>query len=336
MAAANGYANDGTATTVTVNVPPLAGPFAGQAGYAEVLVRANLQASFGAAFTRQDLAISARAVARGRYQKIGLMALAAAGDAAFLASGNVNLTVVNAPVTVNSRDGQALVVSGNATVTATSFEVAGGYASAGTLNGPVHTGVRPTADPLRHLPTPNPAAYPLRASGPTLVSGGVAVLQPGVYRGGIMINGRAVVTLQPGVYVLDGGGFAVSGQAAVTGLGVLLFNTAVTVPGSAGPVAISGQGSVTLTPPTGGAYAAISIFQDRNLTLPVTVSGNGGLQVQGVVYAPAAAVALSGNGVLNTVGGGVIGNTVSAGGNGVMRIDMGAGPPPAPQYGLVE
>src|SRR5437016_4747501 len=65
-AAANGYANDGTTSTVTVNIPPTSGAFAGQAEYAEVIVQSRLQASFSAIFTHDGLPVKARAVARGR------------------------------------------------------------------------------------------------------------------------------------------------------------------------------------------------------------------------------------------------------------------------------
>src|SRR5205823_495076 len=37
-AATNGFANDGTDSSVTVNIPPATGPFAGKTGYAEVIV----------------------------------------------------------------------------------------------------------------------------------------------------------------------------------------------------------------------------------------------------------------------------------------------------------
>src|SRR5215471_17912580 len=41
-ASANGYANDGSTSVVTVNIPPLAGPFAGQPDYAEVIIKSKL------------------------------------------------------------------------------------------------------------------------------------------------------------------------------------------------------------------------------------------------------------------------------------------------------
>src|SRR5207248_1892552 len=80
-----------------------------------------------------------------------------------------------------------------------------------------------------------------------------------------------------------------SGSETLTGSGVLLYNTSGLYPG--GGIQITGGGSVTLSPPTSGVYAGINIFQDRSLAAPLTVTGNGALQVTGLIYAPAAAVA---------------------------------------------
>src|SRR5205823_4884141 len=43
VAAANGYANDGVTSIVTVNIPPAAGAFAGKAEYAEVIAEYRLK-----------------------------------------------------------------------------------------------------------------------------------------------------------------------------------------------------------------------------------------------------------------------------------------------------
>src|SRR5437879_4674822 len=49
-ASSNGYTNDGTYSTVTVNIPPLSGDYSGQAGYAEVIVQYNEGRSFSRLF----------------------------------------------------------------------------------------------------------------------------------------------------------------------------------------------------------------------------------------------------------------------------------------------
>src|SRR5437879_5412212 len=72
-ALANGYSNDGTSSTVTVNVPPTSGLFAGRAEYVEVIVESKLSATFGAVLTNQPLTVRARAVARGRAKKHGIL-----------------------------------------------------------------------------------------------------------------------------------------------------------------------------------------------------------------------------------------------------------------------
>jgi len=46
LAAANGYANDGLNSVVTVNIPPQSGQFAGQADYVEVVIESRAEAGF--------------------------------------------------------------------------------------------------------------------------------------------------------------------------------------------------------------------------------------------------------------------------------------------------
>lgn len=136
-------------------------------------------------------------------------------------------------------------------------------------------------------------------------------LQPGLYIGGIDISGSAHVTLEPGLYYLEGGSFTVSGSAIVTdkGKGVLLYNA----PGKAsGGITISGGASVTLSGLsatqvsdlglTGNGYVGLAIFEDRNYSALLSVTGSGTLNVTGTVYAADAKVEVSSNGSLNLMG----------------------------------
>ena len=71
VASANGYTNDGTTSTVTVNISPKkysGGPNAGTTlppGYAEATVTWNQQRFFSGIFGSGAIPVSARAVARG-------------------------------------------------------------------------------------------------------------------------------------------------------------------------------------------------------------------------------------------------------------------------------
>jgi Flp pilus assembly protein TadG len=331
-AAANGYANDGTASTVTVNIPPTSGAFAAQAEYAEVIVQSRLQASFSAIFTRDGLPVKARAVARGRPSNVGLLLLKPSGSDSLTATGNTHVTVTNASIVVDSPDTEPYALSGNASVNAASHDVAGSQPPGGNVIGPINTAVPPTPDLLAPLPPPNPADYPLQATSTTSPSGTVT-LQPGVYRGGINLSGNASVTLAPGVYVLDGGGLQLSGNASLSGSDVLIYNTGT----PAGSISLSGNGNVTLSAPSSGPYQGIALFQDRGATAAVQLSGNGSIQIAGALYAPAAAVQISGNGSAGgTSVGAFIVNNVQLSGNAGITVNQGGNRMRVPEVGLVE
>jgi hypothetical protein len=139
-------------------------------------------------------------------------------------------------------------------------------------------------------------------------------LQPGLYIGGINISGHAHVVLAPGLYYLQGGGFTVSGQATVTdnGQGVLLYNApargsdGITVSGQAN-VSLSGLSAAQLaglglTGPQYAGYLGLAIFQDRQATAALSLSGQANLQITGTVYAASATVTITGGGNLSLVG----------------------------------
>ena len=328
-AASNGYA----ASAVTVNIPPQSGSFAGKAGYVEVVIQSHLQGSFSAAFGSGDLAVRARAVARGMPQQIGLMALQPSGAGTLTVSGSANVQLAGGAV-VNSTNAAAVTISGSATVSASAIAVAGGY-SGTSLSTPVYTGVEPSPDPLRTFPQPNPADPTVQSTSALAITSGPVLLQPGVYQGGINISGNGSVQLAPGVYIMQGGGFQVSGTGSVSGTGVMIFNTGGA---SAGPIGFSGNGTVNLTAPTDGVYRGVSIFQDRSLSLAVTLTGNATTQISGTVYAAGAAVVISGNGTstTNTLGGAYVAGTVQISGSSSFKVDLGNTRPEVPDVRLVE
>ena len=172
-AAANGYVNDGTASVVTVNIPPSSGTFAGQAEYVEVIVQSRLQASFSAIFTCDALPVQARAVARGRPSNPGLLLLQPAGSDSLTATGNAHVTVTGASIEVNSTDAQPYALSGNASVSAQSHDVAGSQSPGGNIMSlaspwPFHGALDPARRCLfaRRTPCPRSAQGPCRPACP--------------------------------------------------------------------------------------------------------------------------------------------------------------------------
>src|SRR5262249_28028872 len=101
-------------------------------------------------------------------------------------------------------------------------------------------------------------------------------------------------------------------------------------------ISISG-GSVNLTPPTTGAYAGIGLFQDRSLAKAIQLSSTATLQLPGVVYAPAAAVQLSGSSQAGSAqGGGDIVATPSVSGSASVNVDPEGNTVRLPDVRLVE
>jgi hypothetical protein len=94
VASANGYTNDGTTSTVMVNIPPSSSVnFNGKPGYAEVIVTWNQQRFFSGIVGSGAIPVSARAVARGVVQ--------ASTVAVLLLSSTTSPAVTGGPVVVD-------------------------------------------------------------------------------------------------------------------------------------------------------------------------------------------------------------------------------------------
>ncbi|MGH7858081.1 MAG: hypothetical protein ACREQY_12205, partial [Candidatus Binatia bacterium] len=137
-----------------------------------------------------------------------------------------------------------------------------------------------------------------RADSPsTLLVDEPRTLSPGVYWGGLRVTSGGAATLEPGVYVIAGGGFMVHGTGQVTGREVVLYNTLDPV-GAAGvggydQIVFGDSTVVALSAPGSGPYRGIVLFQDRANGRPVEIAGTlGGFD--GVIYAPSAELQVGG------------------------------------------
>jgi hypothetical protein len=214
---------------------------------------------------------------------------------------------INVPgiVEVDSSSTSSIELSGAAKVTASKIELVGGSQVTGSASFSVTpTKVASFADPLATLPVPSAAGMKTYAA---VNIGGVTVetIGPGIYPS-ISVGGSAKLTMNPGIYVIAGGGLVVAGAGSLTGSGVMIFNAGSNFTGGNcgiyGGITLS-SGSINLSPPTSGIYAGISIFQSSENTKPIIISGAvlahlGG----GVVFAPAAALNISGSAQIGTPG----------------------------------
>jgi hypothetical protein len=327
----HGFEDGVDGVVVTVNIPPKSGPFTGQRGHVEVYVSMQQTRGFSVVFgSRSKVPIGSRAVARGTRNTInnGIIVLHPTEKGSFQNSGGGSVTVKGtASVIVNSFDPAAMIANGGGSVSSEAgYDVGGspGYITpgGGSFTGTINPNQEPTPDPLRFVPEPDPSTMVVRSTKRiTHSSASTLVLQPGLYIGGISISGKANVILMPGIYYMQGG-FSFTGQGSLTGNEVMIYNDPQSI---SQPIDLTGQGSITLTPPLAGPYQGISLFQRRSgdpqPTLKVTGNGTAPLRITGTFYAAGALLDVTGNGTQDTIGSQYISLLLKLGGNGTFNVD---------------
>lgn len=130
------------------------------------------------------------------------------------------------------------------------------------------------------------------------------------------------MTLEPGIYVIAGGGISMSGNSNLSGEGVMIYNTGsdynvnTGLPDSDdgakpppafgdpafGGVSITGNAELNLTSYSNSSspFDGLVFYQRRLNTQPLKLAGNGSSDVlSGTVYAKWAPLDLSGNGAFD-------------------------------------
>ena len=305
---------DGSGSTVTVNSPPSSGAHSSDSSAVEVIISQTETPLLSSLFMSAGPTIKARAVATSSINNSGCVLTLDRGNVVDLTdTGNANLTLTSCAVYVNSDDPSgALTMTGNASIAATGAYIAGGISTSGNAslntNNNTHTNSTPINDPYANVTMPSPSGlgcdYGTSSASP--YSTGNTTLSPKhnnittVLCDGINLTG-GTLTLNSGIYIMNGGSFSVSGNGTVTGTGVTIVLT-----GSGSnysTVNLSGNANVSITAPTSGATQGLAFFQDRNApnntNNAASFTGNGNLAVTGAIYFPNNNVAFSGNGGAN-------------------------------------
>ena len=278
----------------------------------------------------------------------------------------------------NCTDGPqgGLTIAGGTTVTSNTIYIQGGC----NINGGSSTISCPgpgtctdelatyVGDPLTLLRPPSPTDFlpqhcPTGPDGtPTVPKtcglNGTQILTPGTYYGGWKITGSGTrITLNPGIYVLSGGGFTQTGGVTVAAASgrVLIYSTDSSVCGKAGAPPESCQdiidfrGSTSLDlrglarssacPPYGATicpYGGMLFWQDANASgtgseKDIDLEGSGSLYLEGTIYSAKGDVYIGGNSVTtgctpdslgktNCAAVQIISNTWDVGGAGVLAM----------------
>ncbi len=195
------------------------------------------------------------------------------------------------------------------------FCVTGGFEITGTVTPAPESGCDPIPDPLVGLNAPSYAGCNHTNLN---LGGGDHTLYPGVYCGGLDMQGADTVTFEPGIYIMDGAMHA-SGQE-VEGEGVSFYFT----PTQQSKLMISGQSRVHLSAPISGEMQGVLFYGDRtaNQNMVHVISGQGEMYLEGTVYFPANELRVSGDGVTQVAPyTNIIANTLQFSGNGALSFN---------------
>ena len=326
----NGFTNggDGGLTSVTVNLPPLSGPHAGNSTYVEVLITTQVRTALVPAQSQLNL-VGVRGVAGAEPLNNGyaIMALDRGNsvDAMYVAS-NGTVSIDGAGILVNSTNGEAADNQGTGNV-----QVAAPYGTdvAGGTEGDwpnLTTGAPQRPDPFAGYPRPSVAGLTVHTSLPPVV-GGIMTLQPGIYNVPISAAGGTVIRMSTGIYITKAG-INGAGNADLQTLagGAFIFNTVADYPASTGTCAsvrLTGNAASILAPLTTGTYAGLLFYQDPVCTADFVIAGNGSLSASGTIYLPTAEFYMDGSNATLT-GSQLVANTVNVQ-NGNISITFDSG-----------
>ena len=214
------------------------------------------------------------------------------------------------------------------------FRLVGEYAPGSLTISPApleYQEVRP--DPLATLVAPSTSGVTVRSSVKLVQNGGTIVLEPGVYQGGIQLKSSAKAYLRPGIYIIQGGGLEMGAQSELYSIrasatsttaaswaadclkptcGVMIYNTG-TASGTGAMAQIKvAAGSVVkvraynpdadATTWKNDTYRNLLIWQEAN-PVPsstyeqpiVQLTGGGGVDISGTLYAPSAKIQMGGS-----------------------------------------
>lgn len=273
--------------TVTVTYPAVSGAFAGSS-YVRVVVQRTVPTFFARIFGQRFAIVRSRATAGIVLAEYCFIVLDPNGNRSLDVQNTGRLTGRDCGIAVNSSHNIAAVVTDQGQITASVIGVTGGVQ--GTRFSPApDVGVPPVADPLAYLAMPT---VPNTCDYVSKVVNSTETLNPGTYCGGLVVHqGRA--TLNPGLYILRGGGLEVKGANAVMtsrGSGVTFFNTSPPAGGSFGAILLQANVTVNISANTDPASAlpGILFYQDpavpSNLT-NVFKAGSGSV-MNGTIYFP--------------------------------------------------
>lgn len=305
--------------SITANWPPSSGSFAGDNNAVEIALREDHPRLFTALFSSGTVAVSGRAVAQLQQGfPTCVLSLDQNLSGAITFTGSADATLESCNVHANSGAGDAVLVSGSGRVATPCVSSVGEVSATSglTMNecaAPIEY-AEAIEDPFEDVSEPSTTGS---CAAQTVYEGPPSssyIISAGWYCGGLTI--KRTVTMNPGVYVIDGGTFELTSTSVVEGAGVTIYLT------NGATVSIAGTADVTLSAPVSGDYQGVLIFVDRDDPNATHIfNGSSSSKLNGAIYAATGHVEFAGT---STIGGGctqIVANTVEITGDAGIGSD---------------
>jgi Flp pilus assembly protein TadG len=309
VAGRNGF-RGAAGTTVSVNIPPLAGPQAGDPAAVEVTIRRPQPLLLAGLVTETEPVVQVRSVAR----VMGLSQVCALALRGSISMGGNSFTSGQGCVLAsNSRGTGAIQVTGSAEVVADSLSASGtcvgcNQAGAVRLARPYAEYQPPATNPYAALDNlTQPSFGSARCLTPPSKGGSLVPYNPAdpkAYCGTVSLNGNNTLTLSPGHYYIQDGSFdiqsgTVTCPTCTGGQGVTLVF--IGSPATIGGPSINANAAVTLVAPAANPVNAAynGVLFHRVAAAPtgslVTINGGASTTLAGGMYFPSSLVRFNGN-----------------------------------------
>ena len=203
---------------------------------------------------------------------------------------SARMTGVGCAVYSNSLNSEGMLTKSNAKLKASLICSAGGFNghSANVSPEPM-TDCPPFSDPLSKRPEPYAGNCTYKD---VVIKQGAAILNPGVYCGGLKIMGASEVRLRPGIYVMKDGPLFVNQTAKLYGKYVGFYFTGLDATFNFRP-----ETTISLSAPKSGVMAGILMFEARQgTTLPEhRITSDNARTLLGTIYLPRGQLTIDAN-----------------------------------------
>ena len=227
----------------------------------KVTIRETVTSLTGKLLSLPTMDIGAEATAKvAGNDKLCLLVLEATKNKALNLDKDSQMTAQGCAIYSNSTNKSGISAEQGSQARASLICSGGGVQNKGYLFPQPTTDCPPMGDPLASVA--RPAIGTCKDTG--LKIDYPATLWPGTYCKGVTIGGSAIVTMMPGVYVMDDGPLIVSKNASLIGIGVGIFFT-----GNAGGMRLDPDTTINLTAPKDGPMAGLLFAEDRSIGTPV-------------------------------------------------------------------